>query len=246
MKYDVQYFESLSSTNGQAVKDIQEGIAQDGKVIWTGDQTQGKGNGTNQWESEKGKNLTFSLLVEPHFLKPAEQFVLTQLISIALYETLSHILSPEKLFIKWPNDVYYDKKKIAGVLIQNYVKGQQINFAVIGVGLNVNQKIFLSDAPNPASLMHFTGKEMEIQPLLDEILKNFKNHYEALDDPEKRMELHEKYLAHLYLRNQWAAFTDESGTFSAKITGINDYGQLHIEDKEGNQKTYGFKEIKLE
>lgn len=246
MKFDVQYFDSLPSTNAQAVQDIQEGTAHDGKVIWTGDQTQGKGNGTNQWESEKGKNLTFSLLTEPIFLKPAEQFVITQLISIALYETLSHILSPEKLFIKWPNDVYYDKKKIAGVLIQNYVKGQQINFAVIGVGLNVNQKTFLSDAPNPASIVHFTGKEMEIKTLLDDILQNFKSHYVALNEPEKRTELHEKYLEHLYLRNQWADFTDESGTFSGRITGINDYGQLHIEDKEGNKKTYGFKEIKLE
>ncbi len=246
MKFNVQYFESLPSTNLQAVRDIQEGTAHNGKVIWTGDQTQGKGNGTNQWESEKAKNLTFSLLVEPHFLKPAEQFVITQLISIALYKTLSHILSSEKLFIKWPNDVYYDKKKIAGVLIQNYVKGQEINFAVIGVGLNVNQKIFLSDAPNPASIIHFAGKEMDIRPLLDEILKNFGSFYDALDNPEKRVELHEKYLEHLYLRNKWANFTDESGTFSGKITGINDYGQLHIEDKEGNHRTYGFKEIKLE
>ena len=246
MKFDVQYFESLPSTNGQAVKDIQEGTAHDGKVIWTGDQTQGKGNGTNQWESEKGKNLTFSLLAEPIFLKPSEQFVLTQLISIALYETLSRILSPEKLFIKWPNDVYYDKKKISGVLIQNYVKGQQINFAVIGVGLNVNQKIFLSDAPNPASIIQFTGKEMEIRSLLDEILKTFESHYDTLDNQEKRMELHEKYLKHLYLRNQWADFTDESGTFSGKIVGINDYGQLHIEDRDGNHRTYGFKEIRLE
>lgn len=246
MKFDLQYFDSLPSTNLQAVREIQDRTARDGKVIWTEEQTQGKGNGTNQWESEKGKNLTFSLLVEPNFLKPAEQFILTQLISISLYETLSHILSPEKLFIKWPNDVYYDNKKIAGVLIQNYVKGQQINFAVIGVGLNVNQKIFLSDAPNPASIIHFTEKEMSIQPLLDEILKTFAKYYETLNDPQNRIELHEKYLKHLYLRNQWANFTDESGTFSGKITGINDYGQLHIKDSDGNKRTYGFKEIKLE
>jgi len=246
MKFDVQYFDSLPSTNVQAAQNIQEGTAQNGQVIWTRDQTRGKGNGTNHWESEKGKNLTFSLVVKPQFLKPAEQFVLTQLISIVLYETLSDILSPERLFIKWPNDLYYDKKKIAGVLIQNYVKGQQINFAVIGVGLNVNQKIFHSDAPNPASIIHFTGKEIEIRPLLDEILKKFENHYDALYDAEKRMELREKYLEHLYLRNQWTDFSDESGTFSGKITGINDYGQLHIEDRDGNQKTYGFKEIKLE
>ena len=246
MKFDIQYFESLPSTNIQAVKDIQEGTAYDGKVILTGDQTQGKGNGSNQWESEIGKNLTFSLLVEPNFLKPAEQFVLTQLISIALYEALSHILSPEKLFIKWPNDLYYDKKKIAGVLIQNYVKGEKINIAVIGVGLNVNQETFLSDAPNPASLIHFTGKEINIRSLLDEILKNFESHYDTLDNPQKRNELHEKYLKHLYLRNHWANFTDESGTFSGKITGINDYGQLHIKDSDGTKRTYGFKEIKLE
>jgi len=245
MKFDLQYFESLPSTNLKAVKDIQEGTAHDGLVIWTKDQTQGKGNDANQWESEKGKNLTFSLLAEPRFLKPAGQFILTQLISVALYETLIKILSPEKLYIQWPNDLYYDKKKIAGVLIQNYVKGQEISFSIIGVGLNVNQKIFLSDAPNPASVIHFTRKEMNISALLDEVLETFEKYYSTLDDPQKRDELHQKYLEHLYLRDQWADFSDESGIFSGKITGINDYGQLLVEDSEGNHRTYGFKEIKL-
>ncbi len=246
MEFDFQYYESLPSTNLKAVREIQEGTARHGMVIWAGDQTQGKGNGTNQWESEKDRNLTFSLLIEPHFLHPAEQFILTQLISIALYETLTGLLSPEKLSIKWPNDLYYEQKKIAGVLIQNYVKGQQINFSVIGVGLNVNQKVFLSDAPNPASLIHFTGKESDIPTLLNQVLKNFESHYETLDDPQKRNELHEKYLTHLYLKDRWTNFTDVSGTFSGKIKGINDYGQLIIEDREGNHRAFGFKEVKLE
>ncbi len=246
MKFDLQYFESLPSTNLKAVRGIQDGTTHHGMVIQAGDQTQGKGNGTNQWESEKGENLTFSLVVEPHFLQPAEQFILTQVISMALYESISKTLPSENLFIKWPNDLYYNKKKIAGVLIQNYVKGQQINFAIIGVGLNVNQKIFLSDAPNPASLIHFTENEMDIPSLLDEILKAFERHYDALEDPQKRFELHQKYLDHLYLRNQWSNFSDISGTFSGKITGINDYGQLLIEDSNGNQRVFGFKEVKLE
>jgi len=246
MKFDLQYFESLPSTNLKAGRDIQEGTAHHGMVIQAGDQTQGKGNGTNQWESKKGKNLTFSLIIEPHFLQPAEQFILTQVISMALYETIRKILQPESLFIKWPNDLYYNKKKIAGVLIQNYVKGQQINFAIIGVGLNVNQQTFLSDAPNPASLIHFTKKEMNISSLLDEILNAFERNYGTLHDQQKRIELHQKYLEHLYLRNQWSNFSDISGTFSGKITGINDYGQLLIEDRDGNQRVFGFKEVKLE
>lgn len=246
MKFDLQYYETLPSTNIKAVKNIQDGTAHGGMVIWAGGQTQGKGTGSNSWESEKGKNLTFSLLVEPRFLKPAEQFVLTQLISIAIYETLAKILPSGELFIKWPNDIYYQKKKICGVLIQNYVKGQEINFAVIGVGINVNQTKFLSDAPNPASLIHFTGKETDLPSLLDEILRAFEKHYDLLNDAEKRQELHRSYLRHLYLRNQWENFSDESGTFGGKITGVNDYGQLLIEDREGNRRTFGFNEIKLE
>ncbi|MBE0650535.1 MAG: biotin--[acetyl-CoA-carboxylase] ligase [Bacteroidales bacterium] len=246
MEFDLQYYKSLPSTNLKAVKDIQEGTARHGIVIWTEDQTQGRGNGTNQWESEKGKNLTFSLVIEPHFLHPAEQFFITQLISVALYDTLKKILSPENLSIKWPNDLYYENKKIAGVLIQNYVKGPQINFAVIGVGLNVNQNIFLSDAPNPASLIQFTGKENDIRSILNELLQTFKKYYELLQDPQKRVKMHEKYLEHLYLKDQWANFSDESGTFSGKIKGINDYGQLIIEERDGNHRAFGFKEVKLE
>lgn len=245
MKFELQYFDSLPSTNMKAVRNVQEGKAQQGMVIWTGEQTQGKGNGDNQWESEKGKNLTFSLVLQPHFLQPSEQFILTQMVSMVLYNVIIKLLPFGKLQIKWPNDLYFNRKKIAGVLIQNFVRGQQINFSVIGIGLNVNQKTFTSNAPNPASLIHFTGGKTALPTLLDELLRHLENNYKIIKGPQGKSKVQQAYLEHLYQINQWSPYRDKAGTFTGRINGINNFGQLLIEDNNGNHRVYGFKEIEF-
>ncbi len=231
----------LDSTNEEALRLIAEGRAEEGLVLRAHKQLQGRGAGNNHWESEPGKNLTISVILQPHFLKPSEQFVLTEMISLALFDIVEKRLGRENLSVKWPNDLYFKDKKLAGVLVQNRIKGNQLDFSVIGVGLNVNQKFFLSDASNPASLIHFSGKEEDLSGLLDELLECVGYYYGRLKSDKRILE--SLYLQRLYQTGQWAEYEDNAGRFTAKITGIDTYGRLLLVDREENHRTYGFKEV---
>jgi BirA family biotin operon repressor/biotin-[acetyl-CoA-carboxylase] ligase len=129
-------------------------------------QTAGRGCGTNRWESERGRNLLFSLLIRPHGLSANRQFHLSMAISLAISETLGQHVGD--VSIKWPNDIYWRDGKIAGILIEHTLQGALIKDSIIGVGLNVNQREFRSDAPNPVSLWQISGQETNREELLGE------------------------------------------------------------------------------
>jgi BirA family biotin operon repressor/biotin-[acetyl-CoA-carboxylase] ligase len=241
MEIVLHQYDHLDSTNEEALRLMADGGAKEGLVLQTYRQTQGRGAGKNQWESAPGKNLTFSLILRPHFLEPSRQFVLTEMVSLALFEVVERRLGSEHLSIKWPNDLWFKGKKLAGVLVQNRIKGNQLDYSVIGVGLNVNQKDFRSDAPNPASLIHFSGKEENLPGLLDEILKQLGYYYERVKMDIKSFE--DLYLQKLYRIGEWGEYRDEAGNFTAKITGIDRYGRLLMTDRQGNLRVYGFKEV---
>ncbi|GMT46182.1 MAG: biotin--[acetyl-CoA-carboxylase] ligase [bacterium] len=243
MKIILHQYNHLDSTNEEALRLISDEKAGEGMVLRTHEQTHGRGIGENSWESEPGKNLTFSVILQPHFLEPSRQFALTEMISLALFDVTERRLGCEFLRIKWPNDLYFNNKKIVGVLVQNRIKADQLDFSVIGVGFNVNQRKFFSDAPNPASLIHFSKKEESLSGLLDEILEQLSYYYEKIKADIKSLE--DLYLQKLYRMGEWAGYSDEAGIFMAKITGINRYGQLLMTDRQGNQRIYGFKEVKF-
>ncbi len=243
MEIVLYQYNHLNSTNEEALRLISDEKAGEGMVLRAHEQTHGRGTGENIWESEPGKNLTFSMILQPHFLEPSRQFVLTEIISLALFDVVERRVGYEFLRIKWPNDLYFNNKKLAGVLVQNMVKANQLDFSVIGVGLNVNQKKFFSDAPNPASLIHFSKKEESLFSLSDEILKQLDYYYEKIKTDIKSLE--DFYLQKLYRMGEWAEYSDEAGIFTAKITGINRYGQLLMTDRQGNLRVYGFKEVKF-
>ncbi len=231
----------LNSTNEKALQMVVSGKAGEGMVLIADQQTQGRGAGQNRWESEPGKNLTFSIILEPVFIEPSQQFVLTEMVSLALFDVVKLRLGNKNLSLKWPNDLYFQDKKMAGILIQNRIKGDQLDFSVIGVGLNVNQKEFHSDAPNPASLIHFSGKEEKLSLLLDEIIKRLKFYYEKLKSDINSLKT--IYLQRLYRINEWAEYEDSAGRFTAKITGVDSFGRLLLTDRQGDLRVYGFKEI---
>ena len=129
----------------------------EGTVVITDYQTAGRGQKGNSWESERGKNLTFSILLHPNHIPPGKQFILSQLISIAIVGVLKKY--DRHFTIKWPNDIYWKEKKIAGMLIEVDLTGSSLSNAIIGIGININQRHFKSDAPNPVSLTQITGKE---------------------------------------------------------------------------------------
>ena len=144
------YLEETDSTN-DFLRQYTPGEDEDMTVVWTDFQRKGRGQGSNQWESEAGKNLTFSVLIHPDKVRAQDQYI----ISMAVAETMHRFLSgmvDAAIQIKWPNDIYVGDSKIGGILIENHLSGEHIKDCIIGIGLNVNQTVFVSDAPNPISM----------------------------------------------------------------------------------------------
>ena len=193
-------------------------------------QTAGRGCGTNSWESERGKNLTFSMLIHPKDIPASEQFRITEIVSVALCETIGMEAS-----IKWPNDIYVGERKICGILIENRLQGSVMKDSIIGIGLNVNQTVFVSDAPNPVSLWQISEHETDCAQLLDEILAKF-GELVAQD-------VRPQYLARLYRRQGYHPFVDQDGAFMAELTGVEEDGHLLLQDDNGHQRRYAFKEV---
>ena len=213
-------------------------------LITTDHQTAGRGQRGNSWESEAGRNLLFSLIIKPSTIPAAQQFVISELISVSICDTLSQY-TPD-IRIKWPNDIYYRDRKLCGILIEHDIEGTHLSRSIIGVGVNVNQAEFVSDAPNPISLSQVLGHEVEREELLTRIVNHFATLYEwyaaqdeALDSPT----LHTRYTALLYRRNEEAPYRDAQGLFTATLRDVAPDGRLLLEDEQGTQRSYLFKEV---
>ena len=213
-------------------------------------QTAGRGCGSNTWESERGKNLTFSVLLHPTEIPADCQFRISEAVSVAICETLEHYFRPlspsdsspdsgeQVVTIKWPNDIYVGDKKICGILIENQLRGRLISDSIVGIGLNVNQTVFRSDAPNPVSLAQLTGHEEDREALLQAFLQRLSVTMEM--EPEALMEA---YRSRLYRREGFHRFSDSRGEFEAKVMNVLDDGRLVLLDTEGKARMYAFKEV---
>lgn len=213
-------------------------------------QTAGRGSGQNHWESERGKNLLFSLLVHPRHISPERMFVLSEVLALAICEAVqsftlhpsSFTLHPSSFTLKWPNDIYYGDRKLCGMLIENDLRGDSIERCVMGVGINVNQITFESDAPNPVSLAQILGHEMERRFVLECVMENFSRYY-GWTEQGRLDELHQMYLSHLYRKDEKHHFIDENGPFLGTITDVEPSGHLIIVDEMGKNRRYAFKEV---
>ena len=231
MDFKVVHIDETDSTN-HWLKAHGEGTM----VVVADFQTAGKGCGSNSWESERGKNLTFSMLIHPEALEAKEQFRITEVVSVALCNTLERFIYKE-VDIKWPNDIYVGDQKICGILIENRLQGSVIKDSIIGIGLNVNQQAFLSDAPNPVSMWQLTGQETNRETLLEAFLQAFNEAWESET-------ISKAYRQRLYRREGYHAFCDKDGRFEAKLRNVLNDGMLVLEDREGQRRNYAFKEIK--
>lgn len=245
MDYRIKHFESIDSTNKLMLELINSSPPEEGLVVWTDEQTDGKGHGNNLWESEKGKNLTFSLLLKPSVIDPAEQFILTQMISLAIRNLITKFVPDEAVKIKWPNDVYIAYDKVAGILIQNILKGNEIDYSVIGIGLNVNQEKFHSDAPNPVSLIHYTGASVSVEDVLSKLLIEISMIYSKLGSKNYLEKLNKVYLENLYLYKKQGNFREGKNEFKAKVEGIGEYGRLKLRLENGKIQLFDFKEVEF-
>lgn len=237
---EVFRFQSLDSTSTKLKEFMTHKHLPEFSVVITSNQTAGRGQIGNSWESEKDKNLTFSIVFYPYFLKIQKQFRLTQMVTTAITDVLAEIIP--QIRIKWPNDIYAGDKKLAGILIENALSGPVISSTIVGVGLNVNQNNFISDAPNPVSLSMLTGNTFDLETLFLKIRQAMVFRYIQWMEHGIRM-IKKDYFRQLYRNDGFYLFRDINGEFSAKIDSIQESGHLLLTDILGNQRTYAFKEV---
>ncbi len=213
----------------------------EGTVIMAENQYAGRGQHQNGWHTEPGKNLTFSLLLKPHFLPVTEQFDLIRAISLGVYDAL-HPLLGDQLKIKWPNDIYYGNSKLGGMLIENMVQGGRINNAVVGIGLNINQESFPEHLKNAISLKQILHADYDLKTLLSEICHNIEAYYLNLK-AGKTLFVRNAYLSRLYWLNEEKCFKTPVGEFTGIIKGVRDNGILVVENNKCEELEFSLKEI---
>jgi len=239
------------------------------EFIYTGFQTAGRGQAGNGWESEEGKNLLCSIAVESRktaSLKVESPFYLNVLISVAVHRMINCQLSivNSQLTIKWPNDIYWQDKKIAGILVENTLMGSEVRYSIAGIGLNVNQTEWLSGAPNPVSMKQISGTDFEVDRIMEQLIAEVRR-VEAME----REEVWAYYRTHLYRREGFWHFVEREVSvvptmnvqreevqsikdqgqgvkvFMARIADICPTGEIVLEDQNGISKKYHFKEIRF-
>jgi BirA family biotin operon repressor/biotin-[acetyl-CoA-carboxylase] ligase len=242
MTFNIIYLNQVESTQSYIIEQDKGSKMKEFTVFCTFNQTMGKGQGEHKWESEKGKNISFSLLVRPKFILPSEQFVLTQIASLSVVDMLKKYIKDE-VYIKWPNDIYVKKNKICGMLVQNNVIGNEFLGVYFGIGINVNQKNF-SFAPNPTSIAMETNKEYDLDVILNEFLSCFERRYNQLQ--QKNIEqLKKEYLSLLLYRNIIKHYIYKGEEIEAKIKDVNEYGYLIMTTKQGKNLVCEMKELQF-
>lgn len=218
-------FDTLTSTNEYASKISFKDETAEGTIIRAVNQTKGKGQKGNIWISEIEKNLTFSIILKPNKILAVKQFYMNMAISLSLVDYLKYLLPQNGIYIKWPNDIYIEKNKIAGILIENQVIADKIENSVIGIGLNVNQSVFSFDIPNPTSLNIITSINYNVSEILINYLPLIEKRIQQLYklDFEK---IKIDYLNRLLYFNDLRKYKINNKTITAKIIDINIYGKL--------------------
>ena len=222
------YIKSTNSTNSLMKEMLAKGEWPEGEYfVYAGYQTAGRGQTGNSWESEADKNLLCSILLPPD----KDLYFLNIAVGVAILRVIG-----EDFTIKWPNDIYYGDKKVAGILVENAIIGNEVKYSIAGIGLNVNQTIFVSNAPNPISLKQITGQEYDIDALMQKVYAKVQ---ETLNE-----DVWEEYKNHLYRRDGFWKYEDQNGIFEARIIDVLQTGEIVLCDRNGQNRTYGFKQIK--
>lgn len=233
MNWEIVHIDETDSTNRWVKDDLHE--RKRPFCVVADYQTAGRGCGTNTWESERGKNLLFSMLIHPTEIPASRQF----LVSMAMANSIAKVVSKyvNNVSIKWPNDIYVGNRKICGILIENHLQGGVIKDSILGVGLNVNQLRFVSDAPNPVSLANLTGREFDTEMVLQQILASFDAEWADIEGVRSR------YLEQLYRRTGFYRYRDACEEFFAELMTVEEDGHLILRKIDGYTNRYEFKEV---
>ena len=236
------HLEQIDSTNAYLQRQQSEHDIRNW-VVSADEQTAGKGMGSNGWESEVGKNLTFSLALDMGFLPAERQFLLSEAVPLGIIEVLDTLLPSEKLSIKWPNDIYFENRKLAGILINSTIKANMMDVSIIGIGLNVNQMKFQDWPTHPISLKMVTGKEYDLKPLLEQIAERILIKVQQLQSTPTSIE--KDYLKRLFRYRTWADYEVEGKVLRLFMTGIDPFGRLQLLDTENKPYCFDIKEIRF-
>lgn len=234
------YIPQTISTNVSLAEICSKGYTENLTSVYSSFQTDGRGQRGNKWESEDGKNLLFSFVIFPKELPAREHFILLQITALALFDTLSEYT--DGISIKWPNDIYWMDRKICGTLIENDLSGMNIERSISGTGINLNQKTFRSDAPNPVSLSQITGQEYDIESVLHKIMNSASGYYHTYENGKSDI-IRKKYFDAIYRKDGFHMYKDDNGKFDATIEDIEKDGRLVLKDREGRVRKYLFKEV---
>ncbi|SRR6056297_2673151 len=233
---------STESTNDYVRELSEKKKVSEGTLVIAAEQTKGRGYGENSWFAESGKNLTFSFLLYPSFLKADQQFLISKMVSLALVDYLNEY--SKNVTIKWPNDIFIHDKKIAGILIENDLAGQKILKSIIGIGININQDEFPPSIPNPLSLKQLNNKKYPLKNELRKIISTLNKRYEYLISGTNH-KINKEYHSYLFRKDQLTMFQDSNSIFQARIKGVTDFGQIILESNDGKRLEYNFKEIEF-
>ena len=236
----------LTSTNDYLAALCKESKAKEFYTVIAESQTKGKGQRGNSWESETGKNLTFSIVLYPTALEAKNQFSLSMLTALACFDALNNYT--QGFSIKWPNDIYWQDKKIGGILIENELEGKYITQSIIGIGLNVNQEVFRSSAPNPVSLKQILGSDdINRKELFNKIVHGIVGGYrqQEADFITTQLAIRLLYRKHLYRNQGLYPYRDAQGSFLAELEKVESDGHLVLKDEQGTLRRYAFKEVEF-
>lgn len=231
--------EIAGSTNTYARQLIESARPDNGTVITSAFQYSGRGQGNHKWESESGKNLLCSYIFYPEI--PVNQiFLLNKMIACAVHQCLEKLIGNNKgLKIKWPNDILIQNRKIAGLLIETGIKGEELSYCIAGIGINVNQEIFRTFHPEAVSIKMLTGKHTDLDLVLGTLNKSLSYYNEVLINHSE--EIYEYFHRHLYLLDQLSDFMVEGNRISATIIRADNDGYLNLKtaDRETLKLQHG-------
>jgi BirA family biotin operon repressor/biotin-[acetyl-CoA-carboxylase] ligase len=221
--------ESVDSTNNYAMAQAHAGMASQGYLFFAHEQWAGKGQRGKTWASKPGENIIVSLVLEPVFLPITQQFSLSIAIALAAFDLFSHYAGRADTAIKWPNDIYWRDRKAGGILIENVFKGEQWVFAIVGIGININQVQFPETAKNPVSLKQITGKTFDAVGLARELSDLLGSRYEQLKTKGAAFLLNE-YNERLYQLGRPVRLRKDNAVFETLVQGVSPIGELITRD----------------
>jgi BirA family biotin operon repressor/biotin-[acetyl-CoA-carboxylase] ligase len=252
------HLKSVDSTNSYASGMLRQISLPEGSIFYTFEQTKGRGQRGNAWESEPNQNVALSLILHPAFLSAEKQFLLTKVMSLALADLMAESLLVKgintEVKIKWPNDIYIGNKKIAGILIENILRESTIQSSIIGIGININQIVFSENLKNATSLRLITDEETDKMMIIERLCEFIEARYLRLrayhsksgnSVPSGNIDLDDEYLRSLYKLNSWSVFYSGEEKFEGRITDVSSAGKLCIQLHSEEIKEFDLKEVRF-